>query len=60
MYRTATRRAVKPESDRIGNWVQPFQGIAEYAEMSDISTFIKAQFSDVRRIEGLIKKCKTQ
>ena len=60
MYRTATRREVRPESDRKGNWVQPFQGIAEYVEMSDIITFIRAQFSDVRRIKGLIEKCKAQ
>jgi len=60
MYRTATRREIRPESDRKGNWVQPFQGIAEYVEMSDIRTFIKAQFGDVSRIKGLIEKCKAQ
>ena len=58
MYRTAVRREVRPESDRVGNWVQSFQGVREYRELSDIRTFIEAQFHDVERVRALIAKCK--
>lgn len=58
MYRTAVRRQVRPESNRTGNWVQPFHTVSEYSELNDIRTFIEAQFHDVERIRGLIAKCK--
>jgi len=58
MYRTAVRRQVRPESDRTGNWVQPFRMVSEYSELNDIRTFIEAQFHDVNRIRDLIAKCK--
>lgn len=58
MYRTAVRRDVRPESERIGNWVQPFRMVSEYSELNDIRTFIEAQFHDVNRIRDLIAKCK--
>lgn len=60
MYRTATRRSIKPESARLGNWVQPFQGVVEYRELDDIRIFVEAQFRDSDRIKRLIEKCKTQ
>ena len=58
MYRTAVRRQVRPESDRTGNWVQPFRMVSEYSELNDIRTFIEAQFHDVNRIRDLIAKYK--
>lgn len=58
MYRTAVRREVRPESERMGNWVQPFHVVREYCELDDIRTFIEAQFHDVERVRGLIAKCK--
>ena len=58
MYRTAVRRDVRPESERTGNWVQPFHVVREYCELNDIRTFIEAQFHDVERVRGLIAKCK--
>ena len=58
MYRTAVRRDVSPESERKGNWVQPFHVVREYCELNDIRTFIEAQFHDVERVRGLITKCK--
>lgn len=58
MYRTAIRREVRPETDRTGNWVQPFRVVQEYSELNDIRTFIEAQFHDVERVRDLIAKCK--
>ncbi|MBP5388657.1 MAG: DUF4062 domain-containing protein [Prevotella sp.] len=58
MYRTAVRRSVRPESERTGNWVQPFHVVREYCELNDIRTFIEAQFHNVERVRGLIAKCK--
>lgn len=58
MYRTAVRRDVRPESSRMGNWVQPFHVVQEYCELNDIRTFIEAQFHDVERVRKLINKCK--
>lgn len=58
MYRKAIVNGIKPERDRIGNWVQPFQKVSEYREFSDISVFVEAQFRDVERIRSLIAKCK--
>lgn len=59
MYRAAVRRDIRPESDRTGNWVQPFQAVREYCELSDIRRFIEAQFHDVERVRNLIAKCKS-
>lgn len=58
MYRTAVRRDVRPETERKGNWVQPFHAVHEYCELNDIRVFIEAQFHDVERVKGLIAKCK--
>ena len=58
MYRTAVRRDVRPETERKGNWVQPFHAVHEYCELNDIRVFIEAQFHDVERVKGLITKCK--
>ncbi len=58
MYRTAVRRDVRPESNRKGNWVQPFSSISEYGELADIRPFIETQFRDVERIRNLIDRCK--
>lgn len=60
MYRVAMRRSIQPEINRTGNWVQPFQGAAEYRELDDIKIFIDAQFRDVARIKHLIDKFKAR
>ena len=48
IYRAAIQNHIKPATDRIGNWAQPFR------EGEDILRFIEAQFKDVERIKNLI------
>lgn len=48
IYRAAIQNHIKPATDRIGNWAQPFR------DGEDILRFIEAQFKDVERIKNLI------
>lgn len=48
MYRLAIQNHIRPASDRIGNWAQP------YSDENGIMRFIEAQFGDVERIKGMI------
>lgn len=48
MYRLAVQNHIRPASDRIGNWAQP------YIDEKGILRFIEAQFKNVERIKAMI------